>query len=137
MLVSLADRQTSDKPRVNPLRSTATAEHYKWGNGCDGWVLLMNNDFSVIEEAMPPGTAEISHYHNDTRQFFYMLSGELIVTMADDSHTLPALSGLEVAPRVPHRVQNCGREVAKFLVISVPPSRNDRINLEAPAQASA
>ena len=121
---------------MNPLRSTATVEqHYKWGDGCDGCVLLVNKEFSVIEEAMPPGTAEIPHYHNETRQFFYVLSGELIITMAGDSHTLHAQSGLEIAPQLPHNVQNRGRVVAKFLVISVPPSQNDRINLETRARA--
>ncbi len=28
---------------------TLSAEHYLWGNGCDGWHLLKRDDLSVIE----------------------------------------------------------------------------------------
>ena len=38
--------------------STESAEHYRWGEACDGWQLLAREDLSVIEERMPPGTAE-------------------------------------------------------------------------------
>jgi len=31
-----------------------TAEHYSWGNACDGWHLVQNSALSVIEERMPP-----------------------------------------------------------------------------------
>ena len=32
-----------------------TAEHYTWGDGCDGWHLVKGADLSVIQERMPPG----------------------------------------------------------------------------------
>jgi hypothetical protein len=36
-----------------------TARHYVWGNGCDGWHLVCTGSLSIIEERMPPGTAEV------------------------------------------------------------------------------
>src|SRR5207248_173364 len=40
-----------------------TAEHYRWGQGCEGWHLLKHADLSVIRERMPPKTSEVNHYH--------------------------------------------------------------------------
>ena len=36
-----------------------TATHYTWGDKCDGWPLVQGEDLLVVEERMPPGTAEI------------------------------------------------------------------------------
>ena len=55
--------------------SAQTAKHYIWGERCDGWHLLHTEHASVIEERMPPGTSEVAHFHERSRQFFYVLSG--------------------------------------------------------------
>ena len=52
---------------------TATAPHYVWGEGCDGWHLVRAAELSVIEERMSPGTSEKPHLHTRARQFFYVL----------------------------------------------------------------
>lgn len=49
------------------------AEHYRWGADCDAWHLVKDAELSVIEECMPPGTAETLHYHQRAQQFFYVL----------------------------------------------------------------
>ena len=38
--------------------STETAPHYTWGHACSGWHLVHTPGLSVIEELMPPHTAE-------------------------------------------------------------------------------
>ena len=53
------------------------AEHYKWGNNCDGWHLLKTGELSIIQEEVPPGESEVKHYHNKSKQFFYVLEGKL------------------------------------------------------------
>ena len=35
-----------------------TADHYTWGNNCDGWHLVRTPDLSIIEELMLPDTSE-------------------------------------------------------------------------------
>jgi hypothetical protein len=35
--------------------------HYKWGNDCDGWVLVDAENLSVKQERMPAQTAEALH----------------------------------------------------------------------------
>lgn len=120
--------------------SRATAAHYQWGVACDGWHLLRVDALSVIEERMPPGSAELRHRHAAARQFFFVLTGELTIELDGTTHRVPARSGLEVAPGVAHEVRNASDGPAEFLVISQPPSHGDRelVPLSgAPRQGSA
>jgi mannose-6-phosphate isomerase-like protein (cupin superfamily) len=107
--------------------SITTAEHYTWGNGCDGWHLVRALGLSVIQERMPPGTAEIRHRHAKARQFFYVLAGRLSIEVEGVIHTLQPREGLEVQPGFAHEVRNDGPEAAEFLVVSEPPSHGDRV----------
>lgn len=43
--------------------SRSTAAHYQWGAACDGWHLLRPEALSVIQQRMPPGSAELRHRH--------------------------------------------------------------------------
>ena len=106
--------------------SIASAEHHIWGEACDGWHLLRDANLSVIEERMPPGTHEQRHFHSRSRQFFYVLQGELTMELASRHHQLTAGQGLEIPPGQPHQaINNSGSDV-RFLVISQPPSHGDR-----------
>jgi mannose-6-phosphate isomerase-like protein (cupin superfamily) len=108
--------------------STATAEHYTWGDGCDGWYLVRTPELHIIEELMPPGTAERPHHHERARQFFYVLEGEMTMLLGGTEITLRTGDGLEIAPGKIHQVVNRGPAAARFLVTSQPPSHGDRIN---------
>lgn len=104
-----------------------TAEHYTWGDDCDGWHLVRQPELSIIQERMPPGTAEARHYHRSARQFFFVLAGTLTIELDGQLETLSAQQGLEIAPNTPHRVFNDSAEVVEFLVVSQPPSHGDRV----------
>jgi len=106
---------------------TGNAEHYRWGQGCDGWHLLAGDDLSVIEERMPPGTAEQRHYHVRARQFFYVLEGEAVLELEGRLHRLHRGEGLHVPPGAAHQMRNEGGADARFLVVSVPKSHGDRV----------
>ena len=107
--------------------SRATAEHYAWGDCCDGWHLLKDERLSVIEEQMPPGTSEILHHHGRAQQFFFVLSGEAVMEVDGSKTRLIAREGLHILPGVPHQIRNESKEPVQFLVISQPPSRGDRV----------
>jgi mannose-6-phosphate isomerase-like protein (cupin superfamily) len=107
--------------------STGNAEHYRWGDACDGWHLLAGDDLSVIEERMPPGTAEQRHRHAKARQFFYVLDGEAVLELEGTSHVLRSGQGLHVPPGVPHQMRNESAHELRFLVVSAPKSHGDRV----------
>ncbi len=106
--------------------STATADHYTWGAGCEGWHLVKGATYSVIEERMPPGTNEVRHWHTRARQFFYVLSGTLVLEVEGDRHELPAGRGIELPQGTAHQARNEGTEDTRFLLVSSPPHKGDR-----------
>lgn len=112
------------------IKNTTLAEHYHWGQVCDGWRLLERSDLSVIQERIPPGAGEVSHYHERARQLFYVLTGELQIQREEELFRLSPGDSLEVAPGNRHRVRNEGSTDATFLVVSAPTTRGDRVNLE-------
>jgi mannose-6-phosphate isomerase-like protein (cupin superfamily) len=107
--------------------SAHTAEHYAWGNACDAWYLVRTPTLHIIEEQMPPGASETPHHHTHARQFFYVLVGDLTLIVDQESHTLHAHEGLEVAPGEIHQALNRSDTPVRFLVTSNPPSHADRI----------
>ncbi|MFL6429171.1 MAG: cupin domain-containing protein [Acidobacteriaceae bacterium] len=112
--------------------STSSAEHYTWRGAideqmCDGWHLHRSETLSIIEERMPPGTAEKRHLHQHATQFFYVLAGELVIEQDGESLMLIPGTGLTVPAQTPHQVFNQSSQDARFLVISQPPSHGDRV----------
>lgn len=108
------------------------AEHYTWGEGCDGWHLVKQPSVSIILERMPPGTAERRHYHHSARQFFFVLHGSLTIERDGHCYELQEEQGLEIAPGAYHQVTNQSAHEAEFLVISEPPAHGDRLPAPQP-----
>jgi mannose-6-phosphate isomerase-like protein (cupin superfamily) len=113
--------------------STATASQYSWGGICEGWHLVKAAGLSVIEERMPPNTSETRHWHARARQFFYVLSGTLVLEVEGEHHELPPGFGIELPQGTAHQARNEGPEDTTFLVISAPPHQGDRREVEEPA----
>lgn len=108
--------------------SKENGEHYVWGGDCDGWHLVKRQDMSVIHERMPPAREEIRHYHEKSRQFFFVLSGVLTLEVEGEENPLQSGQGLEIAPHIPHQAKNVSAEPVEFLVISCPTTRGDRVS---------
>jgi mannose-6-phosphate isomerase-like protein (cupin superfamily) len=106
--------------------SKETADHYVWGSECDGWHLLKSPALSVIQERMPPGNAEVRHFHHRAQQFFYILAGEAVIEVDGRSMTLSAGQGVSIPVGKPHQMKNESNADVHFLVISQPPSHGDR-----------
>jgi mannose-6-phosphate isomerase-like protein (cupin superfamily) len=108
------------------IRNRQTAEHYRWGQVCDGWRLVDRPDLSVIQERIPPGGGEVRHLHERARQVFLVLHGHLQIEL--DGHLVDLAPGdaLEVAPRQIHLVRNASTADVSFVVISTPSTRADR-----------
>lgn len=103
-----------------------TVEHYLWGNNCQGWHLVKQPELSIIQEEMPPNTSEVRHYHQHSRQFFFILSGEATIEVDGRCQVLRAREGLEIPPGQPHQIFNQSQQNLEFIVVSQPPSHGDR-----------
>ncbi len=111
--------------------STQTAEHYRWGEHCDGWHLAASENLSVIQESVPQGAAEVRHLHHRAEQFFYVLSGTATLEVDGAVSELDPGEGLYVPAGAAHRLSNQHKGTLEFLVISTPPSHGDRQVLTA------
>lgn len=107
--------------------SLENAEHYIWGEICDGWHLLKSGGLSVIQELVPPGGAEARHYHQHAQQFFYVLSGRATMELPEKTLTIGPGQGISVSPKTPHRLLNQEEKDLSFIVISAPASHQDRV----------
>lgn len=110
--------------------SKQNAEHYSWGEKCDGWHLVKQNDLSVIHERVPSGASEVRHFHNKSRQFFFVLSGTATLEVNGELHHIAAFQGIEVPPGVPHQMMNQSQSDVEFIVVSQPMSHGDRVPFE-------
>ena len=112
--------------------SRATAGHYGWGPGCDGWRLLDGGDLSVIEELVPVGGAEQWHVHDRARQLFYVLAGTAELRSSTGTVALAPGAAVEVPPGVAHQFASTGDVAVRFLVTSAPSTRGDRREVPPP-----
>ena len=110
------------------ITSTYNAEHYTWGNQCDGWHLLRSDSLSVIQERMPPLTAEQLHFHQHTQQVFYILSGIATFEIEGEIKTVEPNQSIHIPKGTKHRILNNFKTDLHFLVISEPKSHGDRVN---------
>jgi mannose-6-phosphate isomerase-like protein (cupin superfamily) len=110
------------------IKSIENAENYKWGDNCDGWHLLISDKLSVIQERMSPGTSEQLHYHKESQQLFYILSGIAHFKIEGKEFLLKAKQSIHVPKMAKHQILNLSSEDLHFLVISEPKSHGDKVN---------
>ncbi|HBW48521.1 MAG TPA: cupin domain-containing protein [Herpetosiphon sp.] len=103
------------------------AEHYVWGDGCDGWFLHKSAAFTLIQERVPVGKAEVRHYHEYADQVFYVLQGVATLEVDGIIHQLQAGDSLAIPVGAAHQLSNQGPDELHFLLISQPNSHGDRV----------
>jgi mannose-6-phosphate isomerase-like protein (cupin superfamily) len=102
--------------------------HYKWGNDCDGWILVENEGLSVKQEKMPANTAEALHYHRQAQQFFFILKGIAVFEVETQLTTVEAGQGFHIAAGKQHRILNNTSDDLEFILSSQPATSADRVN---------
>jgi mannose-6-phosphate isomerase-like protein (cupin superfamily) len=118
----------ASQPGSADMIEISNAEHYVWGEGCEGWQLVRSADMSVIQERMPPRTSEVRHKHSRSHQFFHVIDGTATFERDGTVYSLEKEQGIEVLPGVSHQMCNASSSRLEFVVFSVPPSHGDRIN---------
>ena len=89
--------------------------------------MLKNKELSVIKESVPSGEYEIRHKHLNSRQLFYILKGEAEIEIEGKTFVLKKDESIEIPPLHYHQLLNKNSTALEFLVISQPPSHEDRI----------
>lgn len=103
-------------------------DHYTWGSGCDGWVLVDTAGLSVKQEQMPPQTAEALHYHEKAQQFFFILHGTATFEVEGNTFTVQAGEGFHIQSMQKHRIINNTPDHLEFILSSQPSTNSDRFN---------
>lgn len=109
------------------IKSTKNMQHYEWGKQCKGWHLLKSDSLSVIQEVIPPGTHEVTHFHQKSQQLFYILKGTAIFEVDGMVLTAGPHESIHILPGIKHRIINNNKQNLHFLVISEPESHMDKI----------
>ena len=97
--------------------SKQTAPASTWGDNCQGWTLVTTDRLHVMQERMPPQTDEVRHVHDQTRQFYYVLTGQALVEVADQTEPLRAGEGVQIPPGMPHQLRNPSHARAIVVVV--------------------
>ncbi len=105
------------------------SEKYVWGDNCSGWRLFSSEDAGIIEELVPPGKTEVMHSHTHATQYFYILEGTAVMQFLEERVTLETNDGITVPPGTMHQFRNESNTDVRFLVISFPKNRWDRIEV--------
>ena len=90
--------------------------------------------FTVTEVEIQPGVADEWHRHPRAEHALVIFEGRGVVTVGEETETLEPLKGIRVEEDRPHRVENTGRTVLRYLVCSSPglDPLEDRRTAEAP-----
>jgi mannose-6-phosphate isomerase-like protein (cupin superfamily) len=106
-----------------------SAEHYIWGDSCDGWHLVKSENLSVIQERVPSGCSEVRHFHTKAEQFFFILSGVASMELNGETFTLTSQQGIHIPASAKHQISNRHECDLVFIVTSTPPSHGDRVEV--------
>ena len=107
---------------VNPdeLEEYSPARHYDIFNRQIVGKPMGAEKMSVaLGRIVPGGWAEI-HTHDDSEHCHYMLKGEVVITMPDDSIKVSAGQAVWTGVREPHGMRNESNQEALYVVISAP-----------------
>lgn len=81
-------------------------------------------DMEVYIGEFDPGgsTGEKPYSHGDSHELFFVIRGEVEVTLGDERHALSAGDSIEYKSSVPHKTVNTGTEPAEVLWMIAPPT---------------
>jgi len=102
-----------------------------WEAG-ESWTLTDQPHLHVLQERMPPGSAERRHLHSAVEQLYYVLEGVATVRFDDHEETLRPGEAVPVPAAAPHQLRNDSADALEFLVISSSAPRLDRVDLDHP-----
>jgi len=75
---------------------------------------------SLAEEILPPGCTITPHYHRDTEEVYYIISGSGSMTVGDETQKVIAGDSVYVPRGHRHTLTNTGPEPIKLILVCGP-----------------
>ena len=80
---------------------------------------------SLAEARLPPGARTTPHYHPKTEEIYYILEGEALMRIGDESRDVAAGDAIAIPPGLVHQITNTGDTTLKFLCCCAPGYEHD------------
>jgi len=75
---------------------------------------------SLAEARVDVGATTAAHYHPQTEEIYYILTGSGRMRIGDDVRDVGPGDAIAIPPGAVHQITNTGREVLKFLCCCAP-----------------
>ena len=75
---------------------------------------------SLAEEMLPPGRAVTPHHHREIEEIYYVVSGQGLMTVGDDTREVNAGDAVYVPKGHRHTLRNNGTEPIRLILICGP-----------------
>ena len=87
---------------------------------------------SLAEARLPPGSATTPHYHPQTEEIYYILSGEGRMRIGDEMRDVAVGDAIAIPPGEVHTILNTGAAMLVFLCCCAPAyEHSDTVLVEA------
>ena len=85
---------------------------------------------TLAEARLPPGAATTPHHHVETEEIYYVLSGEGLMRVGDQTRPVGPGDAVAIPPGASHQISNTGPGVLKFLCCCAPGYEHEDTVLE-------
>lgn len=75
---------------------------------------------SLAEARLKPGQQTTPHYHPDTEEIYYILTGQGRMQLADELRDVVVGDAIAIPPGMTHQITNTGSEMLIFLCCCAP-----------------
>jgi mannose-6-phosphate isomerase-like protein (cupin superfamily) len=75
---------------------------------------------SLAEARLAPGQQTTPHYHSQTEEIYYLLTGSGLMRIDDEERQVSAGDAIAIQPGAIHTITNTGTETLKFLCCCAP-----------------
>ena len=75
---------------------------------------------SLAEARLPPGGSTTPHHHVRAEEIYYVLEGEGLMRMGEETRHVGAGDAIAIPPGMVHQISNTARSVLRFLCCCSP-----------------